>query len=625
MESEDEASNDDREIIPMNFDWHNRHSGSSLHQAIRHNNINQVKHLLARGRNPNTPDNRGWTPVHVTALKNEYGAALKLLISNEAYLDHVTHEGLTPLLIACKRGSWKIAKILLKNGCSIDKCALDGTSPLHAACMSKNTKSLELLLKMNHALDPLDADEMTPLFIAIRENNLEACKLLIEAGASLYARDTCGKLPLILACSVPNLELIQTIVQYLDGENCLRSQTSDGWTLLMVAAQFGNTTIAKYLLEAGADPNAVNHRYLALHLAAKCTDVDCLNLLLEKTSKDVIQEYCGSSTKGNESLIGFALSSNRPECLLALLTSGLSLEVLMCPVKLCRNVLDPYSYLISYCSSVPPSQKLSLLKIMIKHGLPLKTEFYQVSTQFGPVEAVFHLHCSHETVDTCLCIDYLKLVLENGADPDIVRNDSALPESFRMALRHRFNAALPLLFRYSNLVEPDDLLRVYFEWLLAPTYNFKEIEIKTIALIGNYCSNLSCSLAEFSKRVNCQHLAKIRDILLTRHSPHTLKHLCRAEVRKQIHRDTCTHPKTFRKHLHSIDAPPSVIFYLSYEEELAYVQLPSKVNSEIEGFIYSRCIALYSFYIEEESEDVLLPSVCEEDEPRLSGIVKPMS
>ena len=45
---------------------------TALILAIQHNHVEAVRALLAHGANPNTPDSRGFTPMRIARVGNNY-------------------------------------------------------------------------------------------------------------------------------------------------------------------------------------------------------------------------------------------------------------------------------------------------------------------------------------------------------------------------------------------------------------------------------------------------------------------------------------------------------------------------------------------------------------------------
>ena len=114
---------------------------------------------------------------------------------------------------------------------------------------------------------------MQPLFAAVRAGDLAQVKALVEADSKLaiFAAALLG--------DVPELERL------LAADRTLISAVSpDGWLPLHLAAHFGRTDAARYLIDKGAKVNArsINAlRNTALHAAAAGRSMEIGKLLIE--------------------------------------------------------------------------------------------------------------------------------------------------------------------------------------------------------------------------------------------------------------------------------------------------------------------------------------------------------
>lgn len=111
---------------------------------------------------------------------------------------------------------------------------------------------------------------------------------------------------------------LDSVKKYLTTSN-LNSHSADGFTALGFAAFFNKPTVAKYLLEKGADPNITSNndfKVAPLHssVAAKSLEITQL-LLTHKANPNVIQQ--GDITPLHESA-----HNNTPSIARALLAAG---------------------------------------------------------------------------------------------------------------------------------------------------------------------------------------------------------------------------------------------------------------------------------------------------------------
>jgi uncharacterized protein len=168
--------------------------------------------------------------------------------------------GLTPLVLAAREDCLECAQILLAAHAGVNQTTRYGWTPLLTAVQNRHYKLAAYLL--DHAADPNIANNggWTPLYIAVDNRNIEGgdypvrdpdmdhldfIKLLINHGANVNAR-ICGVESTPKRCKGDSTET-RTIftMQWL---------YEDGATPFLRAAQSGDVTVMKLLLEHGADP-----------------------------------------------------------------------------------------------------------------------------------------------------------------------------------------------------------------------------------------------------------------------------------------------------------------------------------------------------------------------------------
>jgi ankyrin repeat protein len=189
--------------------------------------------------------------------------------------------GLTPLVLAAREDCIECAQILLTAHAAVNQTTRYGWTALLTAVQNKHYKLAAFLL--DHGADPNIANNggWTPLYIAVDNRNIEGgdypvrdpdmdhlefIKLLIDHGANVNAR-ICGVESTPKRCKGDSTET-RTIftMQWL---------YEDGATPFLRAAQSGDVTVMKLLLEHGADPKlATTNGDTALMVAAGIGWVD---------------------------------------------------------------------------------------------------------------------------------------------------------------------------------------------------------------------------------------------------------------------------------------------------------------------------------------------------------------
>jgi len=189
--------------------------------------------------------------------------------------------GLTPLVLAAREDCIECARILVAAHAGVNQTTRYGWTPLLTAVQNRHYKLAAYLL--DQGADPNVANQggWTPLYIAIDNRNIEGgdypvrqpdidhldfIKLLLSHGANVNAR-ICGVESTPQRCKGDSTET-RTIftMQWL---------YEDGATPFLRAAQSGDVTVMKLLLQQGADPKiATANGDTALMVAAGIGWVD---------------------------------------------------------------------------------------------------------------------------------------------------------------------------------------------------------------------------------------------------------------------------------------------------------------------------------------------------------------
>jgi ankyrin repeat protein len=139
-----------------------------------------VEKLLARGFDPNTPNEKG-VPGLLVALQSESPkSALVLAKHPQTRVNAPNSLGETPLMLAAINNHLELAKILIERGADVNK---PGWTPLHYAATRGHREMMRLLLDNEAYIDSESDNGTTPLMMAAYYASPLAVKLLLEEGA----------------------------------------------------------------------------------------------------------------------------------------------------------------------------------------------------------------------------------------------------------------------------------------------------------------------------------------------------------------------------------------------------------------------------------------------------------
>ena len=130
------------------------------------------------------------------------------------------------------------------------------SSALVSATRADCVDAVDMLLSILEA-DPnsSDSEGLTPLMLACYHGNIRIATLLLQARANINQQNNDGFTALMYACysKTPHNDLVRLLIQ--SGADISIKSSEVLWTVLMVAAYRGHTSIVQYLLDEGAPVN----------------------------------------------------------------------------------------------------------------------------------------------------------------------------------------------------------------------------------------------------------------------------------------------------------------------------------------------------------------------------------
>lgn len=116
-----------------------------LHMATGWGRAEIAKYLIGIGADINAVNNNGGNPIHVAASQNQPECA-RILIAKGARINaRQGRTGATPLMIAVMKGNYDVAKVLIDLGADMNVPLNNGVSPLVLATRKGDTRMTALL------------------------------------------------------------------------------------------------------------------------------------------------------------------------------------------------------------------------------------------------------------------------------------------------------------------------------------------------------------------------------------------------------------------------------------------------------------------------------------------------
>jgi ankyrin repeat protein len=237
-----------------------------LMKATNYRNLEATRVLLETATNINEQNSSGKTALFIAvsaATRNRkswtsdediaaFTSITGLLLSSGADSNIWDRDGRLPLCMAIEARSNNFTKLLLENRADPNKMTKEGKLPLETAIKAHSADLIKLLL--THGAEPqkMNKENKPPLQIAIQEGSIDLTLLLLEKGRTpdpkQYSIDLATSLPWSL-----RIPMLQLLFKYGADVN---ERNSKGYTQLLCALWDGDTKLALFLQESGADVDA---------------------------------------------------------------------------------------------------------------------------------------------------------------------------------------------------------------------------------------------------------------------------------------------------------------------------------------------------------------------------------
>ena len=254
-----------------------------LIEAVKAGDREAASRLLNAGEDPNAALPDGTTALHWAAYRDDIDA-VELLVAAGAAVGAANRYGATPLSLAADAGYGAVVERLLAAGADANTALPGGETTLMSAARTGNLQSVAALVGAGADVNAAEETRgQTALMWAAGEGHAGVIRVLLEAGADLHARShgpesaeaAAGSgtytrrvrrmdefTPFLFAIRAGRTEAVQAL---LDGGADVNETAPDGTSALVIAAANAHWELAAFLLEKGADPNAAEQGWPALH------------------------------------------------------------------------------------------------------------------------------------------------------------------------------------------------------------------------------------------------------------------------------------------------------------------------------------------------------------------------
>ncbi len=286
-------------IGPANIQSRDSKGRTPLHVAVEAQAQPKiVEYLIDCNADVNARDRNGDTPLHVAVRANDQVSG-EMLLARGADVFSPNVSGESALKAALTRMGGRQDWVLNSN--VIKSADGSGNTPLHLAAEWQLTALIPYMTEKGADLNARNANGETPLFSAVKADSAAAAIALMDGTgdkkADINARDYLGN-TVIHACvrwasQNAGRAIADRDIKY-NGRRALNARNLAGKTALHEAALAGNLAFARFLLDSGADVNAVDETgKTPLTDAIEASRTDAVRLLLAAGASPVMQDMYG--------------------------------------------------------------------------------------------------------------------------------------------------------------------------------------------------------------------------------------------------------------------------------------------------------------------------------------------
>ncbi len=243
-------------------------ASGSLVDAAKQGDRVAVRSMLDSGAGVNAPASDGSTALFWAVSRND-AEMVDLLLKAGANVNVANDYGATALYVASTNADEPIAARLLDAKANPNAALLSGETPLMEAARRGKVGVVRALLARGANPNAKESNGgQTALMWAISERHSKVADELVKGGADVHARSNGGSTALMFAAQQGDAESARILLAA--GARANDRIERNGQTPLIIASAMGHEAVAVQLLEAGADPDAVDRiGFSSLHRAVR--------------------------------------------------------------------------------------------------------------------------------------------------------------------------------------------------------------------------------------------------------------------------------------------------------------------------------------------------------------------
>ncbi len=239
----------------------------------------------------------------VDAVEKNESFEIQAFLTKDVDVNQAQIDGMTALHWAAHHNDTALALSLLERGANPSAQNRYGVTPIYLACLNGNSNLTRSLL--DAGADPnatINGDE-TALMTAARTGNLATVKALIDAGAEIESTERKGQTALMWAAHEGHVEVAELLLE--NGADFLTTLDS-GFTPFYFAIREGHTEVVDLLIAAGANVNGAIY-YVGKSNKGPLRGSSPLMLAVENGHYDLAVHLLDEGANPNDMRTGFSI------------------------------------------------------------------------------------------------------------------------------------------------------------------------------------------------------------------------------------------------------------------------------------------------------------------------------